>query len=87
MAYPPESLMIFREELLKAKLEKERLKKEYNLIIDDLTENMDCLKAKLSIQEEMMRSTRKYSMELEQKLKDFKERLEIDEERNSSGYH
>lgn len=87
MGNPPQSLMIFREELLKAKLEKERLKKEYEAKISELNEDMSILKEKITSQEEMIKMALDYAIKLEGRLNDFKERLADDEERNSSGFH
>lgn len=87
MGNPPESLMIFREELQKAKLEKERLRKEYQAKVSELTEDMSILKEKIASQEEMIRMAIHHAVKLEEKLDKFKKRIEQDEERNSSGFH
>ena len=79
--------MIFKEELKKAKLENERLKKEYEGRIKHLTEDLIILKERLFSQEEMMKSALGYAMELEDRLESFRKQLDQDNERNSSGYH
>lgn len=87
MSHPPQSFMIYKEELRKAKLERERLKKDYEDRIKHLTDDLSNLKERLSSQEEMMKTALNYAMELEERLDGFKNQLDKDNERNGSGYH
>lgn len=87
MTTPPQSFMIFQEELRKAKLEKERLKQEYEARIAALSEDMELLKEQLSAQQQMMKTVTDYATGLEQKLQDFKVKLDRDHHRNSNGFH
>ncbi|WP_421871344.1 hypothetical protein [Marinoscillum sp.] len=87
MSRPPEAFMIFKEELKKAQLEKERLKEEYESKIKQFSSDMGLLKEKMAAQEEMMKTALEYAMKLENQLKEFKARVENDDERNSNGYH
>lgn len=83
----PESFMIYQEELRKARVEKERLQKEYEDRIKNLGSEMAILKEKLASQEEMVRSAFGYAIELEKKLEAFKSKMEEDHERNRFGFH
>lgn len=87
MGNPPEAFMIFREELAKARFEKERLKKEYEEKIKLLTGDLGNLKEQISSQQEMLQTALNYAMELETRLNEFETRMSLDEKRNSSGYH
>lgn len=87
MGYPPQSVMIFWEELRKANLEKERIRKEYEARIRELNNGMNQLKKEISSQEEMMNVVVQLAANLEKELNDFKALVSLDRERNSSGYH
>ena len=51
MGRPPEAFMIFREELRKAQLEKDRLKEEYEKKVEQISKEVGILKEQLSAQE------------------------------------
>ncbi|MEQ9303039.1 MAG: hypothetical protein RJQ14_03920 [Marinoscillum sp.] len=87
MRNPPESVMIFREELRKAKLEKARMKRLYESEISKLSVEMLALKKRLCDQEEQVKACVDHSSLLEQRLLEFKSMMEEDELRNGSGYH
>jgi len=87
MSRPPEAFMIFKEELKKAQMEKERLKKEYETKIKQFSSEMDILKEKMAAQEEMMKTALEYAMKLESQLNHFQNKVDDDDERNSYGYH
>lgn len=87
MGGPPQAFMIYQEELKKANLEKKRLEKEYEEKILELNRHLSLLKEKMASQEEMMKSALRYAASLEDKLGEFKEVVEKNQERNSSGYH
>jgi len=72
MKTPPESFLIFREELLKARLEKERLQKEYESKLGEMNSELDRLKEQISSQQEMMKTTLEYAIRLEENLHSFK---------------
>ncbi len=86
-SFPPQAFMIYKEELEKERLEKERLKKEYTKRTEDLTNQLDMLKERLSSQQQMMEAAYNYASDLEEQLNAFKKLVKIDEDRNSSGYH
>ncbi|REE01261.1 hypothetical protein C7460_104281 [Marinoscillum furvescens DSM 4134] len=79
--------MIFREELRKAKLEQERIRKEYEQKISALTDELSLLREKLSSQEQMMKSAFEYAADLEERMKNFQNEIEDNHERNKYGYH
>jgi len=87
MSNPPEAFMIFKEELAKARLEKERLKKEYEQKTSALTKDLANLKEQISAQQDMLKTAWSYAMELESKLKSLEKRVIDDEERNKFGFY
>lgn len=87
MTYPPQSFMIFREELLKANIEKERLKKEYQAKIDSLKSEMDILKEQLNAQEDMMKRALEYAIGLEEKMSEFQQNIDDNSEHIRSGIY
>ena len=72
MKTPPESFLIFKEELIKARIEKERLKKEYESKLADMNSELERLKEQISSQQEMMKTTLEYAIRLEENLDTFK---------------
>jgi len=87
MSIPSEAFMIYKEELKKERLEKERLRKDYEAETNRLSSSMNKLKERLSSQQQMMEAAYEYALELEKELDSFKKRVQVDENRNSSGYH
>ncbi len=79
--------MIYQEEMRKARVEKQRLRKEYEERIHKLTSEMAILKEKLSSQEQMVRSAFGYAIELEKQLEEFRSKIQEDNERNRYGFH
>lgn len=72
MRTPPESFLIFKEELEKAKLEKERLKREYEAKLAELNHELGRLKEQIQSQQELIRTTLEYAIRLEENLGNFK---------------
>ena len=72
MKTPPESFLIFREELLKARVEKERLQKEYESKLADMNNELVRLKEQISSQQDMIKTTLDYAIRLEENLDNFK---------------
>ncbi len=72
MKTPPESFLIFKEELQKARLEKERLQKEYESKLSDMNSELERLKEQISAQQELMKTTLEYAIRLEENLGSFK---------------
>lgn len=75
MKTPPESFLIFKEELRKAQLEKERLKQHYEEKLADVNRELCRLKEQIQSQQEMMRTTLEYASNLENRLSEFKEEV------------
>ena len=77
MKTPPESFLLFREELRKAQLEKERLTKNYEQKLADVNEELSRLKEQIQSQQDMMRTTLEYANNLELGLEQFKKEMSI----------
>ncbi|MGM0944324.1 MAG: hypothetical protein ACQEW9_04010 [Bacteroidota bacterium] len=75
MKTPPESFLLFKEELRKAQLEKERLKKEYENKLADVNQELARLKEQIRSQQDMMRTTLEYASNLEVRLEQFKDEV------------
>ncbi|WP_194777279.1 hypothetical protein [Pararhodonellum marinum] len=75
MKTPPESFLIFKEELKKAQLEKERLKKEYDLKMAEMNQELHRLKEQINSQQEMMKTTLEYAIKLEENMDQFREEM------------
>jgi predicted nucleic acid-binding Zn-ribbon protein len=72
MKTPPESFLLFREELRKAQLEKERLKKDYEQKLVGVNKELSRLKEQIQAQQDMLRTTLDYASNLEGKLDQIK---------------
>ncbi|MFT4855633.1 MAG: membrane-anchored protein YejM (alkaline phosphatase superfamily) [Algoriphagus sp.] len=72
MKTPPESFLLFKEELRKAQLEKDRLKSEYDKNISEVNKELARLKEQIQAQHEMLRTTIDYASNLEEKLSQIK---------------
>lgn len=75
MKIPPESYLIFKEELEKAKLEKERLQREYESKLADMNQELERLKEQIQSQQELIKTTMDYAIRLEENLGSFKEEV------------
>ncbi len=75
MKNPPESFLLFKEELRKAQLEKERLKQHYEEKLADVNRELCRLKEQIQSQQDMMRTTLEYASNLEQRLSEFKDEV------------
>jgi hypothetical protein len=80
MKTPPESFLLFKEELRKAQLEKERLQKEYETKLSEVNQELSRLKEQIRSQQEMMRTTLEYASNLEVRLEQFKDEVNRTEE-------
>jgi hypothetical protein len=72
MKTPPESFLIFKEELIKARVEKERLQKEYEAKLAEMNSELGRLKEQISSQQELIKTTLDYAIRLEENLEIFK---------------
>ncbi len=77
MKTPPESFLLFKEELRKAQLEKERLTKHYEEKLADVNKELSRLKEQIQSQQDMMRTTLEYATNLELGLEQFKKEMSI----------
>lgn len=75
MKTPPESFLLFKEELRKAQLEKERLKQYYEEKLSEVNHELFRLKEQIQSQQEMMRTTLEYATNLESRLTEVKEEV------------
>ncbi|SFO42812.1 hypothetical protein SAMN04488519_106267 [Algoriphagus ornithinivorans] len=75
MKTPPESFLLFKEELRKAQLEKERLKKDYENKLAEVNQELARLKEQIKSQQDMMRTTLEYASNLEVRLEQFKDEV------------
>ncbi|MCM0059881.1 MAG: hypothetical protein NBV57_03390 [Algoriphagus sp.] len=75
MKTPPESFLLFKEELVKAQLEKERLKLHYEQQLTEVNRELLRLKEQIQSQQDMMRTTLEYASNLEIRLSEVKEEV------------
>lgn len=75
MRNPPESFLIFKEELEKARLEKDRLKREYEIKLAEMNKELARLKEQIQSQQELIKTTLDYAVRLEENLGTFKEEV------------
>lgn len=87
MRTPPESFLIFKAELKKAQLEKERLRKAYEEKLVDMNRELSRLKEQIEAQQELMRTTIDYAIKLEEDLGSFKEEVENEKKQRKNSFH
>jgi hypothetical protein len=75
MKTPPESFLLFKEELKKAQLEKERLILHYEQQLSEVNLELYRLKEQINSQQDMMRTTLEYASNLEIRLTEVKEEV------------
>lgn len=75
MKTPPESFLLFKEELKKAQLEKERLTLYYEQQLMEVNQELYRLKEQIQSQQDMMRTTLEYASNLEIRLTEVKEEV------------
>ena len=75
MKTPPESFLLFKEELKKAQLEKERLILHYEQQLSEVNLELYRLKEQINSQHDMMRTTLEYASNLEIRLTEVKEEV------------
>ena len=85
MRTPPESYLIFKAELKKAKLEKEQLRQEYEENLADINRELSRLKEQISAQQELMKTTINYAIKLEDDLGNLKK--EVESKKSKSSFH
>ena len=75
MKTPPESFLLFKEELKKAQLEKERLILHYEQQLSEVNLELYRLKEQINSQQDMMKTTLEYASNLEIRLTEVKEEV------------
>ncbi len=75
MKTPPESFLLFKEELRKAQLEKERLQLYYEQKLAEMNNELCRLKEQIQSQQDMMQTTLEYASNLENRLTEVKEEV------------
>lgn len=71
MSKIPESYYFYKDQLRKAKEEKAKLKKEYEIKINGLNDEISFLKEQIQAQHTMIEQSIEYVMRLEQQVKSF----------------
>jgi peptidoglycan hydrolase CwlO-like protein len=71
----PESYLLFREEIKKAQLEKERLKQEYEEKLLEVNRELSRLKEQIQSQQDMMRTTLDYASNLEKRVCKYQDQI------------
>ncbi|MDX5478169.1 hypothetical protein [Fontibacter flavus] len=87
MRTPPESFLIFKEELEKARLEKEKLKKEYEAKLENMNKELERLKEQIQSQQELIKTTLDYAIRLEENLGSFKEEVSNGKNLKNRSFH
>jgi len=87
MRTPPESYLIFKEELKKAELEKAKLKENYEAKLADMNRELNYLKEQISSQQDMMRTTVEYATKLEDELDKLRSQIDFDRKNANGSYH
>lgn len=87
MSRPPEAFLIFRAELKRLELEKEKLRQQYEQRIFNLNEELQFLKEQIGSQEDMLRSAFEYASRIERDMKTFKNDVLNDKVRLKESHH
>jgi hypothetical protein len=87
MRTPPESFLIFKEELEKARLDKERLKKEYEAKVADMNKELFRLKEQIQSQQELIKTTLDYAIRLEENLGTFQDEVSSGKNSKNRTFH
>ena len=74
----PESYYFYKDQLRKAKEEKEKLKREYELKVNGLNDEISFLKEQIQSQHAMIEQSVEYVLKLEQQIKSFDMELSVD---------
>jgi membrane-anchored protein YejM (alkaline phosphatase superfamily) len=87
MRTPPESYLIFKAELKKAKLEKEKLRKAYEEKLGEVNRELNRLKEQIEAQQELMKTTIDYAIRLEEDIDLFREEVENQKKQRKNSFH
>lgn len=75
MSRLPEAYFIYREQLLKAKEDKLRLKRAYEAELSQLKDEIVFLKEQIDAQHGMIKNSVEYALKLENQIERFKSKL------------
>jgi predicted transcriptional regulator len=87
MKTPPEAYLIFRAELKKAQMEKEKLRKAYEGKLNDLNRELARLKEQIAAQQELMKTTIDYAIRIEEDMDHFKQEVENNKSQRRNSFH
>lgn len=87
MKTPPEAYLIFKEELKKAALEKEKLRKEYESRFEVMNTELLYLKEQILAQQQMMKTTITYATRLEDELSTLQKKINQDLVQTKGSFH
>nr|WKN36377.1 hypothetical protein K4G66_28870 [Tunicatimonas sp. TK19036] len=87
MNTPPEAYLIFKEELKKAELEKQRLRQEYEAKLQAMNTELSYLKEQIDSQQRMMKTTITYATRLEDELFTLQEKIKEDHKQAKGSFH
>ncbi|WP_114751743.1 hypothetical protein [Pleomorphovibrio marinus] len=87
MKTPPESYLIFKAELKKAQLEKEKLRKAYEDKLGEMNRELCRLKEQIASQQELMKTTINYAIKLEEDMEHFKQEVEEQKKNRRNSFH
>jgi chromosome segregation ATPase len=87
MRTPPEAYLIFKAELKKAQLEKEKLRKAYEEKLADLNRELARLKEQIVAQQELMKTTIDYAIRIEEDMDHFKQEVKQNQSQRKNSFH
>jgi chromosome segregation ATPase len=87
MRTPPEAYLIFKAELKKAQLEKEKLRKAYEEKLADLNRELARLKEQIAAQQELMKTTIDYAIRIEEDMDHFKQEVKQNQSQRKNSFH
>lgn len=87
MSRPPEAFLIFRAELKRLELEKEKIRKQYEDRLATMGNELSYLKEQIAAQESMLKTAFEYAAKLEKELKCITADMKVDQLRLKQSLH
>jgi len=87
MSRPPEAFLIFRAELKRVELEKEKIRKLYEDRLAAMGNELGYLKEQIAAQEGMLKTAFEYASKLEKEMKCLRSEMKIDQRRLKQSLH